>query len=445
MTPETRRTFLKVSGAVLGGIATGTTVTAAERTDRFIVETKGGSLPGDLEVIHEMPGVDFAIVRASEPELQDARGVRDYAPDVEIRLDDPDVNEEAPTVDETSVADEPFYPLQWDKQALDVETAHETTTGEGTRVTIIDTGVAAGHPDLEVNEDLSRNFTGDGLGSANPAGGYHGTHVGGIVAAQTNGEGVAGTAPGTDLVDCRVFSPGALASFGDILAAIVYSAMIDADAANLSLGAYPVPRQANGQFYGRALNSTMTYANKEGTLLVLAAGNDAADLQHDKNFISLPNEGAQGLSVAATGPVGFNWGDEGLEEPPTSPAFYTNYGTNAVDLAAPGGDADLEAAEAEVPGWYFDLVLNTIAEPVYETDDDGNVTGIDGSVYSYGWAAGTSMAAPQVAGAAALVKSANPSYDANQVESALERAADVPDGYDKTYYGSGFLNIVDAL
>jgi subtilisin family serine protease len=55
------------------------------------------------------------------------------------------------------------------------------------------------------------------------------------------------------------------------------------------------------------------------------------------------------------------------------------------------------------------------------------------------------MAAPNVAGAAALVKSANPNYNANQVEAALKRAADVPDDYDRTYYGSGYLNIVDAL
>jgi subtilisin family serine protease len=55
------------------------------------------------------------------------------------------------------------------------------------------------------------------------------------------------------------------------------------------------------------------------------------------------------------------------------------------------------------------------------------------------------MAAPQVAGAAALVKSANPKYNANQVEAALKRAADVPAEYDKKFYGSGFLNILDAL
>jgi subtilisin family serine protease len=55
------------------------------------------------------------------------------------------------------------------------------------------------------------------------------------------------------------------------------------------------------------------------------------------------------------------------------------------------------------------------------------------------------MAAPQVAGAAALVKSANPDYNANQVEAALKRAAEVPDGEDKAYYGSGFVDVLDAL
>jgi subtilisin family serine protease len=434
-----RREFLTLSGTVLGGIATGTTVTAATRTDRFIVETKGrGGLKG-LDVVHEMPGVPFAVVRGSKNELQRSKRVKDFAPDVEIELDDPDVNANAPTVEESSVSDEPGYGLQWDKQDLDVETAHQTTTGDGTRVTIIDTGVAADHPDLDVNTEMSRDFTGDGYGSGAPYGGYHGTHVGGIVGAQDNGMGVIGTAPETDLVDCRVFSPSSLASFADILAAVVYSAAIDADVANLSLGAYPIPRQGLGQFYGKVLNSVMTYANKEGTLLAIAAGNAAADLQHDKNFISLPNEGAQAVSVAATGPIGFGWDAGDSEAPAESPAFYTNYGTNAITLAAPGGDADLDAIGNDVP-WYNDLVFNTISIPQF--DDDGNYLG---ATHTYSWLAGTSMAAPNVAGAAALVKSANPNYNANQVESALKRAADVPDDYDKTYYGSGYLNIVDAL
>ena len=439
-----RRTFLTVSGAALGGIATGSTVTAATRTDRFIVQTKGrGGLRG-LDVVHEMPGVKFAVVRGSEKQLQRSKRVKEFAPDVEIELNEPETNARAPTFDEGDASDYEGQPgdfLQWDKADLNVPEAHETTEGEGTRVAVIDSGVLETHPDLAgpLNLDLSRNFTDDG-GDHNPVeGDDHGTHVAGIVAADNGGGiGVNGTAPKTGLVDCRVFS-GEGASFADILAAVVYSANVGADVANLSLGAYPIPRQAQGAFYGKVLNSTMTYANKEGTLLVIAAGNDSADLQHDKNFISLPNEGAQAVSVSATGPIGYGW-DADDEAPPESPAFYTNYGTNAVTLGAPGGDADSNAIGTGVP-WFNDLVFNTVF--TYEdTDGDGEP---DTQVPGYGWKAGTSMAAPNVAGAAALVKSANPNYNANQVEAALKRAADVPDEYDKAYYGSGYLNILDAL
>ncbi|WP_276273712.1 S8 family peptidase [Haloarcula litorea] len=443
MSQHTRRTFLTTTGTVLGGIAVGSTVTAATRTERFIVRTRERRTPSAVEVVHEMPGVDVAVVRGSESAVAESAAVEAYAPDVEVDVDLPAPSDAAPTVEETSVGDEPGYGLQWDKQDLDVADAHRVTEGEGSRVTVIDTGVAAGHPDLTVNEELSRNFTGDGFGAATPAGGYHGTHVAGIVGASDDGGGVIGTAPATELVDCRVFSPASSASFGDILAAVVYSAAIGADAANLSLGAYPVPRRGFGSFYGKVLNSVMTYANSRGTLLVAAAGNDGADLQHDGNVVSLPNEGAQGFSVAATGPIGFGW-DAADESPPQSPAFYTNYGTNAVDLAAPGGDAHLGAIGSGVP-YYLDLVFNTIAEPIYETDEDGDVTGIDDVEYTYSWLAGTSMAAPQVAGAVALLRSEYPDLNANQVASRLRRVAEVPDGYDKSYYGAGYLNVVDAL
>lgn len=452
-----RRTFLTVSGAVLGGIAAGTTVTAAERTDRFIVETNGAGVPSEVEVVHQLPSVGYAVVTGSESTLEQSKKVQGCAADIEVRLDDPDVNAEVPAFDAADYEGQPGDFLQWDKADLNVAEAHETTEGDGSRVAVIDSGVLETHPDLAgpLNVDLSLNFTDDG-GDHNPVGGDdHGTHVAGIVAADNGGGiGVNGTAPQTDLVDCRVFS-GPTASFADVIAAVVYSATpeneriivngervtgADADVANLSLGAYPIPRQGLGEFYGSVLNSAMTYANKEGTLLVLSAGNDSANLQQDKNFISLPNEGAQGLSVAATGPIGYGWEADDAESPPESPAFYTNYGTNDIVLGAPGGDVNLDAIGTEVP-WFNDLVFNTVFS--YEdTDGDGEP---DTQVPGYGWKAGTSMAAPNVAGAAALVKSANPDYNANQLESALKRAADVPDDYDKKFYGGGYLNVLDAL
>ena len=456
MSDSTRRAFLQCSGALLGGIALGTQVTAAESADRYIVETNGGAVPSDLEVVHEMSGVDFAVVRGSEDDVESSNQVTDYEVDVEVKLEEPDTPDEL--ADREGVYDLPasrngddLYDLEWDKQDQDVRTIHDEkgVRGEGARVAVIDDGVYADHPDLEVNEALSVNVTGDGNGTG-ALFDDHGTHVAGTIAAQDNGTGVVGTAPGAEIVDLRVFS-GPFASFGDIVAAIVYSVAVDADAANLSLGAYPVPRRNIGSFYGKVLNSTMTYANKEETALVVAAGNDAADLQHDKNFISLPNEGAQAVSVSATGPIGFEWeattvGDE--EEPPQSPANYTNFGTNAITVGAPGGDfspAGIEQADDNgAPPWYYDLVLNTIAIPTYESSD-GNITGIKDIRYTYGWVSGTSMAAPQVTGAVALMKSANEDLNANQVESILKRTASVPDGFEKTYYGSGFLDLVEAV
>ena len=88
--------------------------------------------------------------------------------------------------------------------------------------------------------------------------------------------------------------------------------------------------------------------------------------------------------------------------------------------------------------------MNTIAIPTYESSD-GNITGIKDIRYTYGWVSGTSMAAPQVTGAVALMKSANGDLNANQVESILKRTASVPDGFEKTYYGSGFLDLVEAV
>jgi subtilisin family serine protease len=429
MSDTTRRTFVKISGAALGGIAVGSTVTAAESTDRFVLNTRGysGSV-GDLTVVHDLDAIDAMVVEGSESDVE-ALGV-DYGRDTQYELDLP-VAEETPVEADEDATDEPFYALQWDKEAQGVPDAHEVTRGEGTRVAVIDTGVAAGHPDLAhaVNEGLSRNFTGDDFGAPGPWGGYHGTHVSGIVAADDENDlGTVGTAPGTELVDCRVFSPGALAWWSDILAAMVYSADIGCDAANLSLGAYPVPRQGLGEFYGRFLNRVTTYCNSQGTLLVIAAGNSGADLQHDGSVISLPNEAANVVSVSATGPIGFGWGDEGLREAFDSPAFYTNYGTNAIDVSAPGGDADLSAIGTGVT-WYLDLVLSTVAIPDFENGDHG---------YGWGWAAGTSMAAPQVAGAAALVKSVNPGFNANQARQRIENTAD--DVGDKAYHGSGFVD-----
>ena len=457
-----RRQFVKLGAGVLGLSAFGSSVVAAESSERYIVKRRGNKSI-DAEVLHDLPEIGYAVVRASETELEQSTAVASFAPDIELEISNP-VEEADPQ--DSEALDDTYYPYQWDKQDLEIPTAHETTRGEGTRIAIIDSGVDNTHPDLDVNVADSKDFTGDGLGAGVPGGGDHGTHVAGIAAASTEGStGVAGTAPGADLLDFRVFSNfgGTNGAFSIVVAAVVEAVRTDCDVANLSLGAYPIPRKGLGSFYGGVLNKTMNYAQKEGTLVVASAGNDASDLQSDTGneididgdgeletlegggWISLPNEAAGVVSVSATGPTGYAgalFEGQPLATPAESPAFYTNYGTNAVDIAAPGGDADLTMTDpvGGVPAYAYDFVFSTVTTVV--TDDDGNY---EETVPGYGWKAGTSMAAPNVTGAAALVKSNNPDYNANQVRAALENAAEVPDGYDKTYYGSGYLNVLDAL
>lgn len=448
MQSHTRRTFLKIGGGVLGGIAAGTTVTAATSADRYIVRAKPKDDLSGVSVVHDLrEHVGVAVVKGDESALESAR-VK-YAPDLVYELDQPvdpvpaDVNDE--------VFDEPMFTFQWDKRAINAPEAQAITRGEGARVAIIDSGIAADHPDLThaVNTSLGQDFTGDGLGANVPGGGYHGTHVAGIVAANDeNDEGVVGVAPGAELVDCRVFSTDVGASFGDVFAAMVYSTLIGSDVANLSLGAYPIPRPGLGSFYGGVLNSITSFCRRNGTMLSVAAGNDAADLQHDGHIcadfdgdgdeecysvISIPNEAANVVSVSATGPIGFGWGGPGLHEDYASPSFYTNYGTNAIDVSAPGGDADLDAVAEAVEPWYFDMVLSTVSE----FDDSGDVQ------HSHGWAAGTSMAAPQVSGVAALVKSQNPRYNANKLRNTVLGGAE--DMADNAFHGRGFLDAHGAL
>ena len=458
MSRQTRRTFLKASGTLLGAMGAGVSVTAATSRDRFTVDAKKVSesdLSGtDLSVVHDLDAIDYLVVEGPESDVK-GLGV-DYAPDVVYQLEGPAV--EPTTYEESSVTtDDTLYPFQWDKEVQNIPDAHEVTRGEGTRVGIIDTGVDADHPALSgaVNSELSRDFTGDGYGVGQPYGGFHGTHVAGIIASNGGtpmdadgtgsdsggsgtdpqphpAEGAIGTAPETEIVDCRLFGHNKYARITDLIPAMIYTADVNCDILNMSLGLWPLVRQDTFSFYFPLINDAASYCERNGTMVVIAAGNDDADHQHDKNYYGLLAEIPNSTTVAATGPIGYRWGDEGLEEPPYSPSIYTNYGTNIIDIAAPGGDY-IEGKTN--PNWYLDVILSSYSQPIYDEDDN-----YLGANRGWAWTAGTSMATPQAVGAAALVKSVNPDYNPSQIQSTLERTASVPEGYDKAYYGSGFID-----
>ncbi|UPW00561.1 S8 family serine peptidase [Halorussus gelatinilyticus] len=437
-----RRTFLKGAGAALGGLALPKMVSAKSADKRYIVDLKSASkgvLDG-LNVVHDLSQIDLAVVEADEAQAQG----KAFSKDVEMKFD-------FAAAEDDGNGDEPgprkLSQLQWDKQSQGISQVHGQTRGEGTRVAVLDSGAIPHHPDLKnaLNTDLSRNFTGDG-GDFTPWYNEHGTHVAGIIAGDdTNDEGVVGTAPGTELVALRVFI-GPFAFFGDIIAAMTYAGDIESDVANMSLGTYPMPDDESTRDLKKSIERVADYAASQGTLMVAAAGNDGTNLDTDGDVLSLPNEAENVMSVGATGPVGYRWDDKGngkfvrnyraafnkLDEAPTDPAPYTNYGSEAIDVSAPGGNYDTEAKGGD-GNWQYDMVLST----VFEWGDDGS------TVPDYGWKSGTSMAAPQVTAAAALVKSQNPDATPAEVREHLESTA--RDVGQAKYHGEGHLDIEAAV
>jgi len=339
------------------------------------------------------------------------------------------------------------------------------------------------HPDLSnVRADLSANFTGDGDGPG-PLNDDHGTHVAGTAAAAGNGVGVVGVAPDAELVDLRVFS-GTGANTGDILAAIVYGATpVDAggagcDVLNLSLGIPPVvpfddPSTAPAEwadgsvpyvaiepsvidFFDSTYGSAASFALDNGCLPVASAGNSGVNLSapvsSEKQAPGLRFEGVDGvpstypaeapgfLAVGATGPIGYGWpyGDDAeavapglpLESPVQTelfaeePATYTNYGEDAVDVTAAGGNYDVDAVAADVGGWFYDLVFSTaIGNLDPNRPEDAQ---LDSYVPSYAWKPGTSFSAPQVAGLVALLFGLDAEATPGDVRETIESTASQP-------------------
>ena len=218
-----------------------------------------------------------------------------------------------------------FLPFQWDMFQIHAPEAWVAHTGIPTvRVAIIDTGLDPDHIDATGLIDVASSIAFTPSLSGPPAWAddhFHGTHVGGTVT--TNNIGTAGVAPNVTLIAIKVLNSTGSGSFADVISGLMWAVTVHANVANLSLGAL-FPKNGAGTLVA-ALNKALNYANAHGVLVVSAAGNDAADLQHDQNFIEIPCESGTGVCVSSTGP-----GDQ--------LSSFSNYGVSAINVAAPGGE-----------------------------------------------------------------------------------------------------------
>ena len=344
---------------------------------------------------------------------------------------------------------------------------HETGS-RNVVVGVIDSGFDFDHPDLKANiVPGSKTFV-PGTTDARDAL-YHGTHVAGTIAA--NGT-IKGVAPNVGIRAYRVFDAGS-AQTTWITAAIVAAAKDGVDVINMSLGGLWV----NGQvFYtdpttGRrialgndvadrlAFERAIRFAVGRNVTVVASAGNDALNITDRTSATralnqllvdsGLPEYSAVGATVAAPAllpgvvTVSATGGGFGTQD---RLAFYSNYGAGAIDVSAPGGDLGPSFPAALVPDAYKYLVLSTT--PSYLPCHTLEQALFD---CRYGWAAGTSMASPHVAGVAALFISSEfrrtgvkPSA-ATVVRRLTQGAEDIgKTGYDGLF-GHGLANALSAV
>lgn len=328
-----------------------------------------------------------------------------------------------------------MYSRQWHYPLIRLPQAWDITTGTPATgqviVAVIDTGVVLSHPDLAgqliqgydfianpANAldgdgiDANADDPGDGLipGSSS----FHGTHVAGTVAASTNnGVGVAGVSWGARIMPLRVLGAQGGTSY-DIIQAVRYAARLPndsgtlparrADIINLSLG---------GSAFSQSEQSEYSAARNQGVIIIAAAGNDnSRQLSYPASFNGVVSVGAVGLNSAR--------------------APYSNIGT-ALDVVAPGGDPS-----ADVNGDGFpDGILSTLA-----TDTSGSI--ITNYAYNYG----TSMAAPHMAGVAALMKAVHSGLTPSQFDLELasgEITQDLGDPGRDDFFGHGLIDALKAV
>ena len=265
-------------------------------------------------------------------------------------------------------SNDPSFKDQWGLGKIGAEAAWTRTTGAGIRIGIVDTGVDLEHEDLAGKVVESISCVGSGGDPANCKGSAqddqgHGTHVSGIAAAfKDNGKGIAGVAPDAELVVAKVMNAQGTGAGSDVTAGIKWVVDHGAKVVNISLGDPAQPITA--LISENELKEGVEYAWTRGAIAVLASGNSGTGLGIEgANFGDM-----NAIVVGATGP------DD------KAATYSTSTGEAKWAVAAPGGAAD-----------------STKTNDIYST------FWINGQKNAYTYQAGTSMAAPHVSGAVALL------------------------------------------
>jgi serine protease len=315
----------------------------------------------------------------------------------------------------TLVPDDTFYSYQWNLNdgisgGIETEAAWDIQRGDpNVIVAVLDTGIAYEDfdtfkqaPDLVGTSFVAGyDFVNDDFHPNDDQG--HGTHVTGTIAQSTNNNmGAAGVAFNCSIMPVKVIGNLGTGSHFDIAAGIYFAANNGAKVINMSLG---------GQGNSITLRNAVAYAYSRGVTIVCAAGNEFLD----GNPTSYP--AAYNNYCIAVGATRY---DE-------TRAYYSNTGSY-LDVVAPGGDMLVDQNDDGYPDGILQQTFS-----------------IDPNAFAYRFFQGTSMAAPHVSGAAALLIS-NGVTEPDTVREVIQiTAKDVGSrGWDEEH-GWGLINVWAAL
>ncbi len=327
---------------------------------------------------------------------------------------------------------------QWWLDAIEARGAWRTTQGSpDVVVAVIDSGLDQGHREFQGNLWTDPETGGHGWDFVDERDGrvrrtpidFHGTSVGGLIAARADGRGTTGVAPNVRLMDLRVFPTVRVggraealgAPFELINAAIDFAVARGARVINLSLGTrfcsleeiFPMYREPVRRLL-EAQRRAIERALAAGVTVVAAAGNNGRCVGYPARFPGVIAVSATDRQNAITG--------------------YSSRGPE-VWVAAPGGGLSFEEFVQAFQGEFQQLVpvLSTLLIAPYLRDN-------------YGWFTGTSGATPLVSGVVALMLSVNPELTPEQVRRVLAATAtDLGDpGFDELY-GYGLVNAKRAV
>ncbi len=259
--------------------------------------------------------------------------------------------------------------LRYNLEKINIEEAWLSCyQGQGVTVAVVDTGVDLDHPDLQANLVTGKTFV---SGTSMPDDDQgHGTHMAGIIAAVNNNGGIIGVAPEASLMPVKVLDQQGSGSIYDVADGIEWAVINDAEVINLSLGT--VADSAT-------LKAAIDYAYNNGVLLVAAGGN-CGDSAYFLNGCS-------------------------YQDQPVYPGAYTNV------MAVASTDSHDNQSSFSNQGSYIEIAAP--GSNIYSTYPSS----------TYATQSGTSMAAPHVAGLAALVWSQNSSWTNQEVRAQIRNTA----------------------